>query len=114
MGNIPNFLSNDQSFFNIDIENLFNEAYLHDAYRTSPLRNKRTLMIEEFKDFIFSDENFEQFNYLLNTSAPFYKYMHILLERLPNLLSFHELSQMRSEVLTKIGLQTRKELEETV
>lgn len=114
MGSLPSTLRDEQSLLSIGTENVLDESFVRDQYKSSPLRTMVEGLSGVQLDTHFSSKDFEAFSFLTRSNIGSEEYNKALVSQTPELKQLNELSGMRSELIGRIGLQTRQEMEENV
>ena len=114
MGNLPSTFSDARGLLSVVPSALFDESFIQDSFKSSPLRAPSEVNEDPLPETPYSSEIFEQFGYMFRQSINFEAYSKALSSHSPQIDQLTELTKMRTELLARIGFQTRKNLEETV
>ena len=114
MGNQPSLILDDKSLLNLETNYIFDELFVRNEYRSSPLRTVPQQFKEDINEFSKNRINFEKYYHLFGENIGLFQYIRALASSSPSLPSFYQLDHMRAELLQRLNFQIRKQLEETV
>lgn len=114
MGNFQSTLIDRGAFLYFETSDVFNETYIREQYKSSPLRALSERLPDTHAISSFSADAFENFSYLVSQHIGYEEYSKALVAQTPTINRFDDFVSMRSELVNRIGIKTREELEGVV